>query len=149
LGTTAFGVTMYQKARPFNAQVNKMKGSPYQRDNTGVRNIYQIHLSNKRNAATTFDISLAGAPEWISTSGTTEGIILQAKEKKTYNLVVIAPAEKYNGTFKFKIVVQSRKDNTTVANEVSFLGPSPKRYHKKIIKAKAAAEAEAASSKDP
>ncbi len=153
LGTTAFAVTMYQKARPFNAQVNKMKGSPYQKDDTGVRNIYQIHLSNKRNAATTFDISLADAPAWVSTSGTTEGIILQAKEKKTYNLVVIAPAEKYDGTFKFKIVVTSRKDNTTVDNKVSFLGPSPKLYRKKIIQAKEEAKqkdkAETAPSKEP
>ena len=53
LGTAAFGVTMYKKARPFNAQINKMQGSPYQKDNTGVRNIYQIHLSNKRNTVKT------------------------------------------------------------------------------------------------
>lgn len=140
LGTTAFGVTMYKKARPFNAQVNKMKGSPYQKDNTGVRNIYQIHLSNKRNAESLFDISVKGAPEWVQLSGTTDGISLAAKEKKTYNLVVIAPAEKYDGTFKFSIVVKSRTDNTTVENDVSFLGPSPKLYRKR---ARESREAEA------
>ncbi|MCP5536479.1 MAG: cytochrome c oxidase accessory protein CcoG [Akkermansiaceae bacterium] len=144
LGTTAFGVTMYKKARPFNAQINKMAGSPFQKDNTGVRNIYQIHLSNKRNIESAFDITLKDAPEWIATSGTTEGIVLKAKEKKTYNLVVIAPADKYDGTFKFKIVVQSRTDNSTVENEVSFLGPSPKLYRKKALQAKESAALPAA-----
>ncbi len=134
---------MYKKARPFNAQINKMQGSPYQKDTTGVRNIYQIHLSNKRNAESIFDISLQDAPDWITMSGTTEGIVLAAKEKKTYNLVVIAPAEKYDGTFKFMIVVKSRNDNTTVENEVSFLGPSPRLYRKKALQAREASEANA------
>ncbi len=138
LGTTALAVTMYKKARPFNAQINKMKGTLFQKDNTGVRNIYEIHLSNKRNAETTFAITLKDAPEWITMSGTTEGIVLQAKEKKTYNLVIIAPAEKYDGRFDFKIVVQSATDLTTIENKVSFLGPSPKLYRKKALQAKEA-----------
>ncbi|MBT8037032.1 MAG: cytochrome c oxidase accessory protein CcoG [Verrucomicrobiae bacterium] len=143
LGTTVFAVTVYKKARPFNAQINKMTGSPYQKDNTGVRNIYQVHLSNKRNVSSTFDISLQDAPEWISMSGTTNGITLTAKEKKTYNLVVIAPAEKYEGSFNFTIVVKSRNDGMTVKNTISFAGPSPKLYRKNVRMAKDAAEKEA------
>lgn len=140
LGAAAFGITIYKKARPFNVQFNKMKGSPFQKDNTGVRNIYQVHLSNKRNAKATFDITLEDAPHWITTSGTTEGITLEAKEKKTYTLVVIAPAEKYDGTFEFEIIVQSRTDHTTVENNVRFLGPSPKLYRKNVLQSKQAFE---------
>jgi len=141
LGTTAFAVTMYKKARPFTAQVNKMTGDPYQKDNTGVRNIYQIHFFNKRNAEATFDIHLKNAPNWIKTSGTTSGIVLQAKEEKTYNLVIIAPAENYDGNFEFTIQVESRNDGTTINHEARFLGPSPKLYHKKRKKAAAAESA--------
>ncbi|MBT8043681.1 MAG: cytochrome c oxidase accessory protein CcoG, partial [Verrucomicrobiae bacterium] len=149
LGTTAFGVTMYKKARPFNAQVNKMKGLPYQKDNTGVRNVYEIHLSNKRNQAATFDISLKDAPQWVEMTGTTEDILLQPKEKKTYNLVVSAPAMKYDGTFKFKIIVKSRLDQSTVENKVSFLGPSPKLYRKRVLEAQSETDKPTGSPQTP
>ena len=148
LGTTAFAVTLYKKARPFTAQVNKMTGDPYQKDNTGVRNIYQIHFFNKRNVEATFDIHLKNAPKWIKTSGTTSGIVLQAKEQKTYNLVIIAPAENYDGNFEFTIQIASRNDGTTIDHEARFLGPSPKLYHKKRKKA-AAAESTADSVETP
>ncbi|MFK7909568.1 MAG: cytochrome c oxidase accessory protein CcoG [Akkermansiaceae bacterium] len=136
LGASAFGFTAFKKARPFTAQVNKMAGMTYQKDNTGVRNVYQIRLFNKRNQEATFDITLKDAPEWLTMSGTTENIVLNPLEEKTYSLVVIAPAEKYDGKFTFTIQVQSRNDDTTVENEVRFLGPSPKLYRKNYLNKK-------------
>ena len=132
LGATAFGFTAYKKARPFTAQVNKMPGLPYQKDNTGVRNVYQVHLFNKRNQEVTFDIFIKDAPDWVTTSGTTRDITLAPQEEKTYNLVVIAPAMQYDGAFSFTIEVKSQLDQSTVENKVRFLGPSPKLYRKKI-----------------
>lgn len=133
LGACAFGFTAYKKARPFTAQVNKMAGTTYQRDATGVRNIYQIHLFNKRNQRTAFDIRLKDAPDYLTMSGTTEGIQLDPLEEKTYNLVVIAPAEDYSGPLTFSIQIKSRKDGSTVDKEVRFLGPSPKLYRKNFL----------------
>ncbi|MGB0993955.1 MAG: FixG Ig-like domain-containing protein, partial [Akkermansiaceae bacterium] len=83
------------KVRPFHAQANKVRGIAFQTDDAGVRNVYEIHLMNKRTETDSFTITLLDAPEWIQTSGTTEGIALDEMEEKTYNLVVIAPAKKY------------------------------------------------------
>lgn len=134
LGVGVLSLTVYKKARSFSAQVNKMRGITYQKDDSGVRNIYQVHLFNKRNDDATFDIKLKNAPEWLTTSGTTSGIILKPLEEKTYTLVVTAPAEKYEGNFEFTLQVKSRTDNTTVDNQVRFLGPSPRLYRKSLEK---------------
>ena len=132
LGAGVLTLTLYKKARSFSAQVNKMRGITYQKDATGVRNIYQIHLFNKRNAPTTFDINLKNAPEWVTTTGTTSAITLQPLEEKTYTLVVTAPVAHYAGNFDFTLQVKSRTDNTSVENDVRFLGPSPKLYRKSL-----------------
>jgi cytochrome c oxidase accessory protein FixG len=132
LGAAVLSFTLYKKARSFSAQVNKMPGITYQKDATGVRNIYQIHLFNKRSTEVTYDIHLKDAPEWVTTSGTVENIVLQPLEEKTYTLVVVAPSENYEGKFEFTLQVQSRTDQTTVDNHVRFLGPSPRLYRKNL-----------------
>lgn len=134
LGAGVLSLTLYNKARSFSAQVNKMPGVTYQKDETGVRNIYQIHLFNKRNQDSTFDISLVDAPAWLHTSGTTEGIVLKPLEEKTYTLVLTAPAEHYEGNFDFSLRVQSRIDQSKIDNKVRFLGPSPRLYRKNLDK---------------
>ncbi|MBK1830291.1 cytochrome c oxidase accessory protein CcoG [Verrucomicrobiaceae bacterium R5-34] len=128
VGASAFAVTVYQKARPFNAQVNKMRGVPFQKDATGVRNIYQIHLFNKRSVDAEFSIKLLEAPEWVETSGTTEHIVLESLEEKTYNLVVLAPAQDYDGPFDFIIEVKSENDQSTIELKESFQGPNATLY---------------------
>ncbi len=133
LGASALGFSVYKKARPFTAQVNKMPGAIYQKDDTGVRNVYQVHLFNKRNQEVTFDINLKDAPSWLTTSGTVSRIVLQAQEEKTYSIAAIAPAIKYDGTFSFIIEVKSQLDGTTVKKKVRFLGPRPKPYHKSLL----------------
>lgn len=136
LGAAVLSFTLYKKARSFSAQVNKMPGITFQKDETGVRNIYQIHLFNKRSTEVTYDIHLKDAPEWVTTSGTVENIVLQPLEEKTYTLVVVAPAENYEGKFEFNLQVQSRTDQTTVDNHVRFLGPSPRLYRKSLEESK-------------
>lgn len=132
LGASAFGFTAYKKARPFTAQVNKMPGSPFQKDNLGVRNVYQIHLFNKRNQDVKFDVSVKDAPEWLQLSGTTKDIALEAQEEKTYSVVAIAPAMDYNGAFSFTISVKSQHDGSEVDKKVRFIGPSPKLYRRSL-----------------
>jgi len=134
VGASAFALTVYQKARPFNAQVNKVRGIPFQKDETGVRNIYEIHLFNKRSVPDTFSITLLDAPEWVKTSGTTENIILDPLEEKTYNLVVIAPANDYEGTFDFTIQVKSETDQSTINLKENFQGPNPRLYKNSLPK---------------
>lgn len=134
LGAAVLSVTVYKKARSFGAQVNKMPGITFQKDATGVRNIYQVHLFNKRNSATTFDIHLKGTPDGTTTTGTTSGIVLQPLEEKTYTIVITVPAEQYKGTFEFNLQVQSHTDDTTVDNQVRFLGPSARRYRDSLKK---------------
>lgn len=132
LGAAVLSLTVYKKARSFSAQVNKMPGMTYQKDPTGVRNIYQIRLFNKRNQDSTFDIHLKNAPEWVQTTGTMENIVLKPLEEKTYTIVVAAPAKHYKGTFDFTLQVQSRIDETTINNEVRFMGPSPRVFRKSL-----------------
>lgn len=132
VGASAFAATVYKKARPFNAQANKQRGIAFQKDDTGVRNIYQIHLFNKRSEPDTYQITLLDAPDWVQTSGTTEGIVLEGLEEKTYNLVVIAPADKYDGAFDFKIEIKSGTDQSTIKLPLSFQGPNPRLYRNSL-----------------
>ncbi len=134
LGAATFSLTLYKKARPFSAQVNKMPGTSYQQGATGVRNIYQIHLVNKRNAEAVFDITLPDAPEGTLTTGTVTGITLPPETEKTYTLVVLSPADKYQGKFEFTIQVKSRNDGSTIERKVRFLGPGARRYRKMLEK---------------
>jgi len=140
LGAAALTFTSYKKARSFSAQVNKMAGMTYQKDSTGVRNVYQISLFNKRNAEVTFDINIKDAPEWITTTGTTTGIVLKPREERTYTITLVAPAENYEGKFNFNLQVQSRADDTTINSTLSFSGPSARLYHKALKEEKEAAK---------
>ena len=138
IGAATLTFTAYKKARSFNAQVNKMPGMTYQKDSTGVRNVYQISLFNKRNADTTFDIHIKDAPEWLTTTGTTTGILLKPREERTCTLTLVAPAEQYKGRFDFNLQVQSRTDDTTIDSILSFSGPSARLYHADLKKQKEA-----------
>ena len=57
-------------------------------------------------------------------------------------LILLSPVQahhsvlNYDGKFEFTLQVQSRNDQSTVNNQVRFLGPSPRLYRKNLEESK-------------
>ncbi len=136
VGLSVLTFTVSKKARPFTAQITKMKGIAYQQDDTGIRNVLRIYLFNKRAVDASYSFRVENAPEWLKISGSTDDLKLKPLGETTYTLVVIAPEENYDGPFDFTLIVEDQ-GGATVQQQVNFLGPNPRLYRKRLDEAKA------------
>lgn len=136
LGACVFGFTLTQKLHPFNVQVNKMHGAPFNQTMQEVSNVYQIHLSNKRNTPSIFTFHLENTPYQVSMRGLQKHITLPARSKQTYMITLVVAAEHYKGSFDCQLVVKSLLDGDAVTNKLRFLGPSPRLYAKRVKQAR-------------
>jgi len=127
LGLGAFGFTASRKAKPYTATFSKlaMAGMPFQADDAGVRNFYQLRFYNKRNQTATFSVSFADAPEGFLLSGGDQTLEVPAQEEVTRQFVAIAPPEAYTGRTSITLRVTADPGDVTLDQTVTFLGPVP------------------------
>jgi len=124
-GFVALGTTVWFKAKPFFAEVSRMRGAPYFTDVSVVRNHYQLRLLNKRNQPVEFTFSLVQAPEGFTLSGMGESITLGALSETSRPLVIINDREHYTGPKELTLEIQAEPGNQTIRQTLKFLGPNP------------------------
>ena len=123
LGLGVMTTTVYLKAKPVFAEVNRMRGKPFFTDETSVRNHFEIQLINKRNQPVTFTISLEEAPENAALSGFEE-IVLGPLADETRPVVVRQPAADYIGPADLKFRIHAEPGESEITREARFLGPN-------------------------
>ncbi len=125
LGLLALGITAFWKAKPFNAELTRMRGPSFYEDPATIRNHFQLRLMNKRNQAVSFHVSLKDAPAGYAISGGSDGITLGAGAEAVRPLVVIVPRGAYTGPVPLTFLITSPPGNSTFTQTVEFLGPNP------------------------
>jgi len=130
-GMTAMGTTAFFKARPFFAEISRMRGAPFYVDSATVRNHYQIRLSNKRNQPAEFSFSLKDAPEGFTISGISESIRFNSHEESSRPLVILVNHENYKGATDLNLVITAQPGGHTISQTIKFLGPNPNQLHSK------------------
>ncbi len=125
LGILVLSATAYFKAKPFFAEVSRMKGAPFYTDPNTVRNHYQLRILNKRNQAIQYSVDLEGAPEGYQISGTGESIALDALEETTRPLIIICPKPSYKGATELTVKFSAVPGDQTIHQTIKFIGPNP------------------------
>lgn len=130
LGLVAMGVTMFNRAKPFHAEISRMRGASFYTDVSAVRNHYQLRLANKRNQPATFTISLENAPPGFTLSGLDGTISLPALAEAARPLVVLHSRSSYTGPTSLTLLILAEPGGGTVRQKFEFLGPNPKMLGK-------------------
>lgn len=125
LGVAALGTTVFFRAKPMYAEMSRMRGPSFYVDPTMIRNHYQIRLVNKRNQPMSFEISLENPAPGYSITGISDATTLQALQEIARPLVVIVPKTDYHGPVKLTLKIHAEPGDSTVRQEVEFLGPNP------------------------
>ncbi|MFD2255310.1 cytochrome c oxidase accessory protein CcoG [Luteolibacter algae] len=127
LGLLALGATAYFKAKPFFAEVSRMRGAPFYVDPTVVRNHYRLRLQNKRNQPVEFKLTLENPPPGFTLSGTGDSITLGAIGETSRPLVIINDRVHYKGPTDLTLKITSTPGSSTVRQNLKFLGPNPRQ----------------------
>lgn len=130
LGMIAMGTTVYFKARPFHAEVSRMRGPSFYTDELSVRNHYQLRLTNKRNRGETFNVSLENPPAGFTLSGVDEGVVLGPLSEAARALVVLRSKEKHDGPVLLSLVIRAEPGGQEIRQKFEFLGPNPRMLKK-------------------
>jgi cytochrome c oxidase accessory protein FixG len=124
-GLVALGTVAFQRAKPILAEVSRMRGPSFYTDPSTIRNHYQLRLVNKRNQAVRLKITLENPPPGFTTSGAGETIVLQALGEASRPLVILQGRDFYSGPSEITILIQAEPGNSTVRQNLRFLGPNP------------------------
>ncbi|MBK1882103.1 cytochrome c oxidase accessory protein CcoG [Luteolibacter pohnpeiensis] len=124
-GLIAFGVTFSLNARPYTADVSRMRGQPFYVDGSLVRNHFQIRLHNKRNQPAHFSVKLLNPPAGFSLSGTSGEIDVEPGGEITRTVIVLVTGKNYTGPTPLRFQILGDPGNVTLTHQFQFLGPNP------------------------
>jgi len=130
LGLTALGFTAFNRAKPMNANLTRMRGPSFYLDPTLVRNHFQLRLFNKRNQPMTFKVSLENPPPGYVLTGVDEDLKIPAAQELARPVIVIVPNESYQGPRTLTLEVKGQPGDSVVRQQVEFLGPNPRLFRK-------------------
>lgn len=125
LGMSAFGIAAWRNARPYTADVSRMRGAPFYADATAVRNHYQLRFHNKRNQTARYSLRLSGAPAGYALSGADAAMEVPPLGEVARPVIVIAPAAAYHAPAGIFLEVHADPGGVVLRNKLSFLGPDP------------------------
>lgn len=122
LGVVVFSVFLSLR-KPFEANILRASGAPYQITDHKVRNTYQIHLINKTNTSSRFKIEplLDDSFHYILPF---KEITLDSLEGKYIPLFVEQRREKFSHDQSIQVQFENLNSNEVVISEVKFLGPT-------------------------
>jgi cytochrome c oxidase accessory protein FixG len=125
LGLAAFVLVAWLKFSPFTATVSRVSGPGYAVDAEGVRNIYLVRVTNKRDQPATLSIRLApGNPDGYRVAEGGEPFTIPPDGEVTRSCTVAAPLGSYAGPSKLMLELQSQ-DGLKLNRVTRFMGPNP------------------------
>jgi cytochrome c oxidase accessory protein FixG len=120
----------FSTVKPANFMVMRMSGAAYFVGRDEVRNQFMVRLLNKRNAPTTFAVSLAGLPAGVAQNGFTAPVTVGPLAEQVSPLVLVVDRKHYAGPFKATLVVQDAERTFTLSRPIEFLGPDARLLEK-------------------
>lgn len=102
-----------------------MLGPSFYMDEAVVRNHFQLRMVNKRNQPMTITVQLQDPPAGYLMTGLTDAVSMPALKEVARPLVIVVPKESYTGPVKLSLRIHGDPGNTTVVQDVEFLGPNP------------------------
>jgi cytochrome c oxidase accessory protein FixG len=124
LGLTVFGISAWQRAKPFTADFSRMRGQPYYADRGMVRNHYQVRIHNKRNQPATFTLRLRDAPPGFTLSGEGEPVEIPPRGEAGKPAIILVPEASYQGSASLILEARVQPGDVVLTHELRFLGPS-------------------------
>ena len=128
-GLVAFGFTFSNNAKPYTADVSRMRGQPFYTESNLVRNHFQIRLHNKRNQDARFTIELVDPPTGFTLSGTTGNLIVEPQGEIVRTAIILIPGNHYTGPTSLTFKIHGEPGNIDITHKIQFLGPDPKSIH--------------------
>ncbi|MGE9267867.1 MAG: 4Fe-4S dicluster domain-containing protein, partial [Verrucomicrobiales bacterium] len=125
LGALVLLLTLKSKARPFHAEVSRLEGTNYLSTPQGVRNIYTIRLTNKRQRPVTFHIHGQGSAE--ITYSDTVPLTIPPLGTKTLTISAATTAAGYDGSKDITFQINADDGSAQTLN-AKFTGPNKHMY---------------------
>lgn len=125
LGVTALGMTL-RRLHSFQGTLTRMTGSPYYVGEAGVRNQFQLRITNKQQTEQHFRTSLELAPPGTVLSGVQDSFSVAAQSDEQQVVMIEIPRASYQGKQALKLNVTNVTLQDTQIIEFEFTGPDPR-----------------------
>ncbi|MFC4993268.1 cytochrome c oxidase accessory protein CcoG [Rubritalea tangerina] len=126
MGLSALTATFISKAKPFYADLTRMRQTTYNASKEGVRNTFVVNITNKRNREATYTIALDDkATNKLVVDD--RSMTVSPLGSSTITLSVLSPVDDYNGPINIQFTVTADDDSQQQLSS-RFLGPNPRLY---------------------
>lgn len=112
--------------KPLSTNLTRMAGLPYFVNATGVRNNFQIYVTNKQQEPRTITLTLEGAPPGTQLIGPQPNTKLGPLEEQKLVAIVDVPRAAYKGPQAMKIRIASEPGGVVAELPFQFSGPDAK-----------------------
>lgn len=125
VGLAVFGAAAWRR-QPFQAHALRTRGMPYVIEEGRIRNLFNLRVQNKEDAARTYSIRvLAGSPgdphpEIVVAQ---PDLTLDAFRDATVPVFALLPRDRYTGPFAIRLVVRESSSGHEIEVDLGFLGP--------------------------
>jgi cytochrome c oxidase accessory protein FixG len=103
--------------------VTRMSGAPYYRDDSGVRNQYQVRVVNKSPREESFSLHLGSEIPGLEVRGFATALHLDSMQEMLATLVLLMPEAQFREPFQVDVVLHRESDGLELKRNVYFLGP--------------------------
>ena len=133
LGITVFAVSLnWLSSASLTAW--RAPGASYYVDDMYIRNQYMVRVTNKKNEASFYRLSVDnGYPEGI-VKGIDEAFLVESNSEVVKIVVVLIPKQLFTGKYDVEISVVNEKGDSLAERTLGFVGPDPKMLREEISK---------------
>ncbi len=123
-GAAVMATAVATRLKPATLAVARMTGAPYYLANGEIRNTFMVTIVNKRNEASTFQLHVSSkSTPSLRVIGSEEAFTLESNAETRRTLVATIPETDFQGTFPMDVVLTEPGHETTIIQQVEFLGP--------------------------
>ena len=116
------GLSWASSKATVEATLLRQTGFPYVIENGQLRNAYMMHIFNKTNRRSEFEIQ-AQLPEGAKALLPVPLVALDSLDDRRLPLVVQMPLKEFHGEFDVTVVTRDKSDGRTVTSKLRFTGP--------------------------
>jgi cytochrome c oxidase accessory protein FixG len=108
--------------KPAIVNLNRVTGIPYVIENGVVRNQFYLRILNKRNAPTTYHLTITDAPAELHCTGAEQDIVVSPLGEEERVLVLTLPRSAMSKEIPFQVRLVSDQ-GSVIEKSATFLGP--------------------------
>jgi cytochrome c oxidase accessory protein FixG len=113
--------TFFAKRTPFEANILRLPGIPYTRENGNLRNAFEVHLVNKESTPVTFTLEPVGPPDMTYVMSTRE-VTLDGLGQRRVPIFVTMEQAKFTGDRPVVVRIMPKQGGKVLEAKATFLG---------------------------